>query len=104
MLLRSQLEVIFTTLCSSCLLVHGSSSVSYNNILSQSCQAIASVATSLPNDFVLERIHMTNTGGQPELMEVIPSLIHNAIVLVDFRYGLNEHSHVDYHQKGVCYK
>ena len=52
------------------------------------------VATSLPNDFVLEWVHMIDTGGQPELMEVVPSLIHT-IVLVDLRYGLNEHSQVD---------
>ena len=56
---------------------------------------------------VLEFVHMIDTGGQPELMEVMPSLIHNAnlaLVLVDLRYRLNEHQKTDYHSKGQCYE
>ena len=59
------------------------------------------------SDLVLELVHMIDTGGQPELMEVMPSLIHNAnlaIVLVDLRYGLNERPPVSYNEAGVCHK
>ena len=69
------------------------------------------VKSALPmanmSDLVLELVHMIDTGGQPELMEVMPSLIHNAnlaIVLVDLRYGLNERPPVSYNEAGVCHK
>ena len=58
-------------------------------------------ATPLPE---LELVHMIDTGGQPELMEVMPSLIHNAnlaMVLVDLRYTLDEYPPVKRHEKGV---
>ena len=57
-------------------------------------------------DLILELVHMIDTGGQPELMEVMPTLIHNAnlaMVLVDLRYGLDEHPLVHYHEEGVSY-
>jgi GTPase SAR1 family protein len=58
-------------------------------------------ATPLPE---LELVHMIDTGGQPELMEVMPSLIHNAnlaMVLVDLRYTLDEYPPVKHHEKDV---
>ena len=57
-------------------------------------------------DLILELVHMIDTGGQPQLMEVMPTLIHNAnlaMVLVDLRYGLDEHPLVHYHEEGVSY-
>ena len=57
-------------------------------------------------DLILELVHMIDTGGQPELMEVMPSLIHNAdiaIVLVSLEYGLDECPKMSYHEKGVEY-
>ena len=79
---------------------------------SLSCREMVPLVTTatpsnIPSDFVLELVHMIDTGGQPELMEVMPSLIHNtnlAMVLVDLRYGLHEHPPVDHHEKGVRYK
>ena len=50
---------------------------------------------------------MIDTGGQPELMEVMPSLIHNAdlaIALLNLEYSLSELQQVDYHEKGEGYK
>ena len=50
---------------------------------------------------------MIDTGGQPELMEVMPSLIHNAdlaIALLNLEYSLSEHQQVDYHERGEGYK
>ena len=54
-----------------------------------------------------EIAHMIDTGGQPELMEVMPCLIHNAdlaIALLNLEYSLSEHQQVDYHEKGEGYK
>ena len=55
---------------------------------------------------VLELIHMIHTGGQPEFMERVPCLIHNAnlAVLVNLLYDLDEHPPVRFHVKGVAYK
>ena len=55
---------------------------------------------------VLELIHMIDTGGQPQLMEVMPFLIHNAnlaIVVFNLEYGLDEHPEVTYYEEGACY-
>ena len=82
---------------------------------SPSCQEIVPLvktttgprATGPSEDLLLEFVHMIDTGGQPELIEVMPSLIHNAnlaMVLVDLRYGLNERPPVSFHEAGVCHK
>ena len=78
---------------------------------SPSCQEMVPLVTSrdaydLPKELLMELIHMIDTGGQPELMEVMPSLIHNAnlaIVLVNLKYGLNECPPVHYHEEGVAF-
>ena len=59
------------------------------------------------SDLVLDLVHMIDTGGQPELMEVIPSLIHNAniaMVLINLKYDLNECQMPDYHEEGEQYQ
>ena len=79
---------------------------------SPSCQEIVPFVTTATGpratgplkDLLLEFVHMIDTGGQPELMEVMPSLIHNAnlaLVLVDLQYSLNEHPPVNRYEKGV---
>ena len=85
----------------------------YHKLLqsSPSCQEMvplvkAATLQDLPKDLFLELVHMIDTGGQPELMEVIPSLIRNAnlaMVLVNLKYGLNECPPVHYHEEGVAY-
>ena len=63
--------------------------------------------TGPPEDLVLELVHMIDTGGQPELMEVMPSFIHNAniaLVLVNLEYGLSECPETNYHEEGVRYE
>ena len=72
-------------------------------------QLVKSTASAAPTlkDLVLEMVHMIDTGGQPELLQVMPSLVHNAdlaIALLNLEYGLSEHQQVDYHEKGESYK
>ena len=79
---------------------------------SPACQKMAplvksAAATGPPEDMVLELVHMIDTGGQPELMEVMPSLIHNAnlgLVLVDLRYSLDEYPPITFHEEGVAHE
>ena len=70
-------------------------------------EATDSTTTHPSKDLVLELVHMIDTGGQPELMEVMPSLIHNAnlaIVLVNLEHGLNEWAQANYHVEGKRYE
>ena len=66
-------------------------------------EASGPTATNL----ILELVHMIDTGGQPELMEVMPTLIHNAnlaLVLVNLEYGLTECAQANYHVEGRRYE
>ena len=70
-------------------------------------QPTASPTPTVPDNLKLEMAHMIDTGGQPELMEVMPCLIHNAdlaIALLNLEYGLSELQQVDYHEKGEGYR
>ena len=69
-------------------------------------KSTASAAPTLQN-LVLEMVHMIDTGGQPELLQVMPSLVHNAdlaIAVHNFEYGLSEQQQVDYHEEGEAYR
>ena len=64
-------------------------------------------ADSSKKEMILELIHMIDTGGQPEFMERMPCLIHNAnlaILVVNLLYGLDERPPVHFHVEGVAYK
>ena len=57
--------------------------------------------------FILELVHMIDTGGQPEFMEVMSCLVHNAnlaVVVVNLKFGLDDHPPVYFHIEGVAYK
>ena len=80
---------------------------------SHTSKEIVSIVSKAPppseksGDLMLDLVHMIDTGGQPELMEVIPSLIHNAniaMVLINLKYGLNECQMLDYHEEGEQYQ
>ena len=69
-------------------------------------QSTASAGPTVPGHLKLEMVHMIDTGGQPELMEVMPCLVHNAdlaIALLNLEYSLSERQQVDYHEKGEGY-
>ena len=56
---------------------------------------------------MLELVHMIDTGGQPELLENLPSLVHHchlAILVLNLMFGLDEHPSIDYHEEGEAYK
>ena len=56
---------------------------------------------------ILELVHMIDTGGQPEMLENLPSLIHHChliVLVLNVMFGLDEHPSIDYHEKGKAYK
>ena len=77
---------------------------------SPTCQEMVPLVKSTAptlQDLVLEMVHMIDTGGQPELLQVMPSFIHNAdlaIALLNLEYSLSEHQQVDYCEEGVAYR
>ena len=55
----------------------------------------------------LELIHMIDTGGQPEYMENMPSLVHSchlAVLVMSLQYDVDDHPSVHYHEEGKKYK
>ena len=56
---------------------------------------------------ILELVHMIDTGGQPEMLENLPSLIHHChliVLVLNLMFGLDEHPSIDYHVEGEAYK
>ena len=52
---------------------------------------------------MLEIVHMIDTGGQPEMMGVMPSFIHNANLAVLVMHDLNGCPAISFHEEGVAY-
>ena len=55
----------------------------------------------------LELIHMIDTGGQPEYMENMPSLVHSchlAVLVMSLLYDVDDHPSIHYHEEGKEYK
>ena len=78
--------------------------------VSPTCQAMVRLVkktSGSTSELLLELVHMIDTGGQPEYMEVMPCLIHNAnlaLLVLNLMYGLNEYPPINFHVKGVAYK
>ena len=56
---------------------------------------------------ILELVHMIDTGGQPEILENLPSLIHHChliMLVLNLMFGLDKHPSIDYHEEGEAYK
>ena len=73
----------------------------------QEMARLVKMADGSKQEMVLELIHMIDTGGQPEFMERMPCLIHNAnlaILVVNLLYGLDERPSVRFHVEGMAYK
>ena len=63
--------------------------------------------TSSQNQLILELVHMIDTGGQPESIEIMPCLIHNAnlaVLVLNLMYGLDEHPPINFHESGTAYQ
>ena len=57
--------------------------------------------------FVVHLVHMIDTGGQPECMEVIPSLLHNCnmtILVLNLAQGLDVNPEIAFYEEGKATK
>ena len=56
---------------------------------------------------LIELLHMIDTGGQPEFMEIMPSLIHNSnltLLVLNLDQSLDGHSHFAFHKDGIPFE
>lgn len=56
---------------------------------------------------MLELVHMIDTGGQPELLENLPSLLHHShltVLVLNIVFELDKYPSIDYHEEGKRYK
>ena len=56
---------------------------------------------------MLELVHMIDTGGQPELLENLPSLLHHShliVLVLNIMFELDKYPSIDYHEEGKRYK
>ena len=77
------------------------------SITGQSMVSLVKSNTISQNQDILELVHMIDTGGQPECMETMPSLIHNchlAILVLNLMFGLDDYPPIHFHEKGKAYK
>ena len=81
---------------------------------STTSQSIRRIVKKVPNPFqvipdtteMLELVHMIDTGGQPEHMENMPSLVHSchlAVLVMNLQYGVDDYPSIHYHQDGKKY-
>ena len=56
--------------------------------------------------FIVDFLHMIDTGGQPEFIEIMPSLIHNSnftLLVLNLAQSLDEYPPIDYHEDGRAF-
>ena len=74
---------------------------------SQSMVRLVKAPKSSPILSMLELIHMIDTGGQPEYMEMMPHLIHSchlAVLVLNLVFGLDDYPPIQLHEKGIAYE
>ena len=74
---------------------------------SQAMLRLVKATKGSENPLLLELVHMIDTGGQPEFMEVLPCLVHHSnltVVVVNLKYGLDEYPLIAFHEKGTAFK
>ena len=73
----------------------------------RSMMALVKAPKGSENPSRLDLAHFTDTGGQPENMGSVPSLIHHcdlAMLTVNLKFDVDEYPPIHYHEKGRKYK
>ena len=73
---------------------------------SKSMMRLVKVPKGLQGLSMLELIHVLDTGGQPEHMENMPSLIHQchlAIIILNLLFGIDDFPIIHLHEEGKMY-
>ena len=81
--------------------------VSEETPASKAMKGLVQKAKSSKEALVLELLHMIDTGGQPEFMEVMPCLIHNSdltVLVLDVTKNLDAYPTLTLHDDGTAFK
>ena len=73
----------------------------------QAMISLVKAAKGSKDPLLLELVHMIDTGGQPEFMEVLPCLVHNSnltVLVLNLALGLDEYPQIAFHEKGISFK
>ena len=68
---------------------------------------LVQMTTRSKKAFVVDLLHMIDTGGQPEFMEVMPCLIHNSnltVIVVDLTQSLDAYPKLAFHRDGKGFR
>ena len=74
---------------------------------SRAMTSLVKTVTDPKKAFIIEFLHMVDTGGQPEFIEIMPSLIHNSnltVLLLNLAQSLDEYPPIDFHEDGTSFK
>ena len=74
---------------------------------SQAMISLVQSVKSFKESFTVELLHMVDTGGQPEFIEVMPSLIHNSnftVLVLNLAQSLDEYPPIAFHEDGTAFK
>ena len=77
------------------------------NYASQAMTSLVQTVKGPQKTFVVEFLHMVDTGGQPEFIEIMPSLIHNSnltLLVLNLAQSLDEYPPIDFHKDGTTFK
>ena len=78
-----------------------------DNSTMQSMVSKVKAPKSSSSQEMLELVHMIDTGGQPEMLENLPSLIHHChliVLVLNLMFGLDEYPSIAYHEGGEAFK
>ena len=77
------------------------------NYATQAMINLVQTVEGYKKSFIVEFLHMVDTGGQPELIEIMPSLVHNSnftVLVLNLAQSLDEYPPIDFHEDGRAFK
>ena len=77
------------------------------NYASQAMSSLVQRVKGPQKTFSVEFLHMVDTGGQPEFIEIMPSLIHNSnftMLVLNLAQSLDDYPPIAFHEDGRAFK
>ena len=87
-------------------LTHASASSAKETYSTKTMVDFVQKAKKSTETLILELIHMIDTGGQPEFMEVMPSVVHNSnltLLVLNLLHSLDKCPELSFHEEGKAF-
>ena len=85
---------------------HSRATVARQSYASQAMIHLVKTVKDPKKAFTVEFLHMVDTGGQPEFIEIMPSLIHNSnftLLVLNLAQSLDEYPPIHFHEDGTTF-